>query len=159
MVNRRERSEKSVTGRAEGKLELKRAKVFLASKQENVRLKDAIVFIHVKGYSLARVTHLDVEHDLLDNIIPPKTGYFLTLRGVENGIKIELGKPKEVEYENKKLLVESIFVHHTYFKDFLKNGTRAWVGGKFGGIYIGFKKEQIIKLEAIAREKFHFKGL
>jgi hypothetical protein len=40
----------------------------------------------------------------------------------------------------------------------LKKGekTRTWVGGKEGGIYIGFKKEQIEKLEKIAREKFGF---
>jgi hypothetical protein len=34
--------------------------------------------------------------------------------------------------------------------------TRTWVGGKFGGIYIGFRKEQIEKLEAIARGKLNF---
>jgi len=144
-----------VTGRAEGKLELKRAKVFLASKREKVKLDDATVFIHVKGYSLARVTHLDIEHDILDNIIPPKRGYFLTLEGIRDGLKIELEKPKEVEYKNKKLLVNSITILHPYLKKILKS-TRTWVGGKFGGIYIGFRKEQIAKLEKIAKEKFQF---
>jgi hypothetical protein len=144
-----------VTGRAEGKLELKKAEVFLVSKRKKVRLSGATVFIHVKGFSLARVTHLDVEHDILDNIIPPKRGYFLTIRGIRDGIKIELEKPKEVEYKNKKLLVSSIMVLHPYLKKILKS-TRTWVGGKFGGIYIGFRKEQINRLEAIAREKFAF---
>jgi hypothetical protein len=144
-----------VTGRAEGKLELKKAEVFLVSKRKKVRLSGATVFIHVKGFSLARVTHLDVEHDILDNIIPPKRGYFLTIRGIRDGIKIELEKPKEIEYKNKKLLVSSIMVLHPYLKKILKS-TRTWVGGKFGGIYIGFRKEQINRLEAIAREKFAF---
>lgn len=144
-----------MTGRAEGKLELKKAEVFLVSKRKKVRLSGATVFIHVKGFSLARVTHLDVEHDILDNIIPPKRGYFLTIRGIRDGIKIELEKPKEIEYKNKKLLVSSIMVLHPYLKKILKS-TRTWVGGKFGGIYIGFRKEQINRLEAIAREKFAF---
>jgi len=144
-----------VTGRAEGKLELEKARVFLASNQNKVELEDATVFIHVKGYSLARVTHLDIEHEILDNIIPPKRGYFLRVEGIGDGIKIELEKPKEVEYKNKKLLVNSIAILHPYLKKILKS-TRTWVGGKFGGIYIGFRKEQIAKLEKIAKEKFQF---
>jgi len=34
--------------------------------------------------------------------------------------------------------------------------TRTWVGGKFGGIYIGFRKKEIEKLENLARERFNF---
>ena len=145
-----------MTGRAEGKLELEKARVFLASNQNKVELEDATVFIHVKGYSLARVTHLDIEHEILDNIIPPKRGYFLRVEGIGDGIKIELEKPKEVEYKNKKLLVNSIAILHPYLKKILLKSTRTWVGGKFGGIYIGFRKEQIAKLEKIAKEKFQF---
>lgn len=144
-----------MTGRAEGKLELEKARVFLVSNQNKIQLDNAIVFIHVKGYSLARVTHLDIEHDILDNIIPPKRGYFLTVEGIKDGIKIELEKPKEVEYKNKRLLVNSIMILHPYLKKIVKS-TRTWVGGKFGGIYIGFRKEQIAKLEKITKEKFHF---
>ena len=144
-----------MTGRAIGKLELKRARVYLVAKQKKVKLSNVLVFIHVKGYSLARVTHLDIEHEILDNIIPPKRGYFLTIKGVKDGIKIELEKPKEIEYKNKRLLVNSIMILHPYLKKILKS-TRTWVGGKFGGIYIGFRKKQIAKLEAIAKEKFHF---
>lgn len=142
-----------MTGRAEGKLELRGARVFLKGRKK-VKIS-ATVFIHVKGFSLARVTHLDIEHDMLDNIIPPKRGYFLTIRGIKDGIEIELDKPKDVEYKNKKLLVSSIAILHPYLKKILKS-TRTWVGGKFGGIYIGFGKEQIAKLEDIAKEKFHF---
>lgn len=34
--------------------------------------------------------------------------------------------------------------------------TRTWVGGKEGGIYIGFKKEEIKKLEKLSKEYFNF---
>jgi hypothetical protein len=37
--------------------------------------------------------------------------------------------------------------------------TRTWVGGKEEGIYIGFKKKEIEKLESIVREYFKFKIL
>lgn len=155
MDDRRRKDKESMTGRALGKLELKRSRVYLVTKQKKVKLSWAMVFIHVKGYSLARVTHLDVEHDILDNIIPPKRGYFLTIKGVKDGIKIELEKPKDVEYKNKKLFVNAIMILHPYLRKILKS-TRTWVGGKFGGIYIGFRKEQISRLEAVAREKFSF---
>ncbi|MDI6798951.1 MAG: hypothetical protein QMD12_03100 [Candidatus Aenigmarchaeota archaeon] len=143
-----------MTGRAEGKLELRRAKVFLATEKEKIQLKDAIVYIHLKGYSLARVSHLDVEHDVLDNIVPPKRGEFLSIHGIKDGIEIKI--KKEVEFRKKKISVTAIEVLHSYLTEVLKQGekTRTWVGGKFGGIYIGFRKKEIEKLEEIAREKF-----
>jgi len=37
--------------------------------------------------------------------------------------------------------------------------TRVWVGRKYDGIYIGFRKEEIEKLEKVALEKFGIKPL
>lgn len=37
-----------------------------------IELKDAKVYIHVKGKSRARITHIDVEHPDLNKIIKPK---------------------------------------------------------------------------------------
>ena len=37
-----------------------------------IPLKNAKVYIHVKGKSFARITHLDVEHPLINKIIKPK---------------------------------------------------------------------------------------
>jgi hypothetical protein len=130
-----------MTGPAEGKLLLKNARVYFDNKEI-----PAEVYIHVKGYSLARVTHLDIEHEILNEIIKPEKGYFLSIYGVEGGIK--------VKFENKKFLL----ILHPFLTEVLSSGekTRTWVGGKEGGIYIGFKKEQIVKLEKIARERFNF---
>lgn len=145
-----------MTGRAEGKLELKKAKVFLRD-GKRIELK-AVVYIHLKGFSLARVTHLDIEHEALDNIIPPKRGYFLSIHGIKDGIEIILEKEKEIEFKNKEIKVKAIEILHSYLAKLLEK-TRTWVGGKFGGIYIGFRKNEIIKLEKIASEKFKMKPI
>ena len=39
-------------------------------------LKDAKVYVHLKGTSGARITHLDVEHPDLNKIIKPKESTF-----------------------------------------------------------------------------------
>jgi len=148
----------NMTGPATGKLELKNAKVFFHTKNKKFLLKNANVYIHLKGYALARVTHLDIEHEILDSIIPPKSGKFLSIHGIENGLEIILEKAKGIEYEKKKIEVEKILVLHPYLGQVLKENekTRTWVGGKIGGIYIGFRKKEIEKLETIAKEKFNF---
>jgi len=117
-------------------------------------LKNAIVYIHLKGFALARVTHLDIEHDILDNIVPPKRGEFLSIHGIKSGIEIKV--EKHVEFRKKKISVNGIEILHPYLTKVLKQDekTRTWVGGKFGGIYIGFRKNEIEKLEKIAKEEF-----
>jgi hypothetical protein len=110
----------------------------------------------VKGYSLARVTHLDVEHELLDNLIPPKRGELHEIRGFEGGIEVRLQREKEVTYRGRKFRPKCIRVKCQLLNKILGDGqrTRTWVGGKFGGIYIGFRKPQIIRMERLAKEKF-----
>lgn len=144
-----------MTGPAEGKLGLK-AQVYLVSAGEKVKLKNTFVCIHLKGYALARVTHLDLEHDILDNLIPPKRGSLLDIEGFKGGIKIKLEHRKEVEYEGRKLEPQSIRVVSPRLNKVLSptQGTRTWVGGKFGGIYIGFRKPELEKLEKLAKEMF-----
>lgn len=148
-----------MTGRASGKLELEKANVFLLSEKERIELKKAVVYVHLKGYSLARVTHLDIEHHILDNIIPSKRGKFLSIHGIKNGIEIILDDEKEIGYKNEKINVRGIEVTHPLLVEILgEDGkTRTWVGGKFGGIYIGFKKNEIGKLERIAEREFGMK--
>ena len=147
-----------MTGRAEGKLELKNSKVYLVGEKERVKLK-AVVYIHLKGYALARVTHLDIEHEILDNIIPPKRGEFLSIHGIENGIRIKV--EKEITYKKKKVKIKAIEIIHPFLNKVLEEGkkTRTWVGGKLGGIYIGFRKEEVRKLEKLAFEKFKMKPI
>jgi hypothetical protein len=129
-----------MTGPGEGKLLLKNAKVFIDEKEIK-----ADVYIHVKGFSLARVTHLDIESEELNKILKPKEGGFFSIHGIDGGIEIRF------EMNRVKVL-------HEFLNEVLEKGekTRTWIGGKEGGIYVGFKKEQIVKLEKIAKEKFRF---
>jgi len=75
-----------MTGPAEGKIELKNAKIY----------------IHVKGKSLARITHIDVEHPKLNQIIKPKEATYCA--GKQGGFFIGLKKEmlKRVEKLIKK---------------------------------------------------------
>ncbi|MEM5811500.1 MAG: hypothetical protein QXG91_02035 [Candidatus Aenigmatarchaeota archaeon] len=76
-----------MTGPGEGKLLLNGAKVYLNNEEI-----PAEVYIHVKDYSLARVTHLDIEHEKSNSIIETEKGGFFTIYGIEKGIKIDFGK-------------------------------------------------------------------
>jgi len=147
-----------MTGPAEGKILLGKAEVQLLTNHGKIELNGAEVYIHIKGYSLARVTHLDVEHTILDKIIPPKRGKFLKIIGIENGFRIQLNKGIDLKIEDKNIVVYSIKVLHPYLKDVLAKNEEivTWVGGKFGGIYVGFRKKQIAKLEEIARKNYNF---
>jgi len=144
-----------MTGEAEGKLNLRGAKVFLTSRSIKIKL-DAKVYIHLKGYALAKVTHLDIEHEALNRLIPSKRGFFLSIHGTGKGIRIMLKEEKEIKIKGRNLRISYLEVLHPYLSKILKKGekTRTWVGGKFGGIYIGFRKEQIKRMEEIAKEKF-----
>ncbi len=63
-----------MSGPGEGKLELKGARVF----------------IHQKGKSNARITHIDVEHPEINNIIKPKEATYAA--GKEGGFFVGLKK-------------------------------------------------------------------
>lgn len=126
-----------MTGPGEGKIPLI-ANVFLSGRQI-----DAVVYIHLKGLSLARVTHLDIESPQLNLGIgkgagKDKKGDFLSIHGIEEGIQVP-----QID----------VIISCTQLNDALRPGykTRTWVGQKEDGIYIGFRKEHLLKLEKIAK--------
>lgn len=120
-----------MTGPGEGKIRLN-AQVYLNGES----LENVDVYIHVKGYSLARVTHLDIEHPRINDFVSPHLGAFLKVIGVKNGLMIR-GR-------SWNLIVKSPLLSDLLM---IGEGTYAWVGGKIGGLYIGFKKKYIEKLE------------
>ena len=126
-----------MTGFAKGKILLP-AKVFLDQKEVN-----ASVFIHVKGYALARVTHLDIEGRTLD-FKRKNRGIFCTLKGTKGGMEIEL----------ENFGIGKIIINCDLLNSLLKpkEKTRAFLGFKEGGIFIGFRKKYIERLERIAKE-------
>jgi hypothetical protein len=109
-------------------------------------LPNVSVYIHLKGYSRATVTHLDIEHPELNSIIAPKTKAFTWIVGIENGILIITEKDDRVK------------ILHPLLTKVLQRGekTRTLVGGKFGGIFICFRKGELSKLEEAADHMRNF---
>lgn len=136
-----------MTGPGEGKIKID-SNVSIQTLDKPILLSDAEVYIHVKGYLNAKVTHLDIEHEMLNVIVKPKAGEFLSIIGFNGGLRIKLSKP--IRHHGKVL--RSIEVKSPILNSILKSGetTRTWIGGKYGGIYIGFKREHIRKLEELA---------
>jgi hypothetical protein len=124
-----------MTGPTAGKLPIE-AQVYL----NDAELEDAQVFVHLKGFARATVTHLDIEHPSLVTVIPPKVRTFLWIVGVENGILIRTEKGDTVK------------VICPLLNQVLPQGekTKTCVGGKFKGWFIGFRKREMLKLEALA---------
>ena len=73
-----------MAGKAEGKYELKGAKVY----------------VHEKGKSLARITHIDIEHPDINKILKPKEATYAA--GKEGGCFI--GLKKEMLKRAEKLI-------------------------------------------------------
>ena len=73
-----------MVGKAEGKFELKGAKVY----------------VHEKGKSLARITHIDIEHPDINKILKPKEATYAA--GKEGGCFI--GLKKEMLKRAEKLI-------------------------------------------------------
>ncbi|RJX15561.1 hypothetical protein CW703_05375 [Candidatus Bathyarchaeota archaeon] len=146
-----------MTGPAEGKLPLD-CEVYFSYDDKKIRIKEVSVYIHLKGYALARVTHLDIEHPSLNKLIQPKHGKFLTVKGFEGGIEIvfEEKTRKKIVFDEENLKPRSVKIFSPLLNMVLQPNvkTRTWIGGKFGGIYIGFRKPEVRKLEKIAETYF-----
>ena len=128
-----------MTGDALGKIKIPDAKVFVTKQNNTYELRDPNVYIHLKGYSYARVTHLDIEHRDLNNLIQGKGGYY-RIEGIPYGIVIHIEQGRKIVVRHK-LLNEILTENESLY---------TWIGSKVDGIYIGFKKKYIPKLEKLA---------
>jgi len=144
-----------MTGPAAGKFPLK-AEVFLLSGDKKKKVEDAVVYIHLRGYARARVTHLDIEHRALGKLIHRGMGNFLDIEGIKGGIIIQPKVERQIELHGKEIAVQGLAVLSPLLNEVLKEGetTRTWVGRKFDGIYIGFRRNEIAKLEGLAAREF-----
>jgi len=101
-------------------------------------------YIHVKGYARANVTHLDLEGFEIEGL---EDGSPSVIIGGDDGFTIILMKEAKLAgIKTKKMKILGLKL--------LEKGKRsgAWVGVKEGGLYIGFKKEVLKRLEEIARK-------
>jgi len=127
-----------MTGPGEGKIEIG-IKLFIDGR--NI---PCTAYIHVRGYSRATVTHLDLEGFTAksnESRVPA-----VVVGGI-NEVTVILMRDIEIDgISGRKLKIKGISL--------LSKGKKsgAYVGIKEGGIYIGFRKEIIEKLEEIARK-------
>ncbi|RLE74097.1 MAG: hypothetical protein DRJ44_08015 [Thermoprotei archaeon] len=139
-----------LTGPGEGKIPLN-AKIKLCSRNKCVSI-ECDVYLHVKGYSLARVTHVDIEEKILNEIVKPKKSQYCFYKVNDDSVCIYLRNP--IYSKSLNILVRRIIIESKELAEALGESTRSWVfvGGKYGGIFLGFKKEQMEKLEQLARK-------
>ncbi|HDS45314.1 MAG TPA: hypothetical protein ENN68_04350 [Methanomicrobia archaeon] len=102
-------------------------------------LTGARVYLHLKGYARATVTHLDLEHPGLAGLIPPKARTFCWIIGIADGILIRTEGNDTVKVLSPQLT--------TVLPQGLK--TKTCVGGKATGLFIGFRRRELRKLEAL----------
>lgn len=128
---------------------------------EGTTIDDASVYIHLKGYARARVTHLDVEKVGLGKVIYRGRGNFLEVKGIEGGLEIVLRDPREIQIGEVPVFVSSLRALCPLLNRVMGPGevTRAWVGRKYDGIFVGFRKEYLRKLEEVALRTFGIKPL
>ncbi len=136
-----------MTGPGPGKIPVK-ADVLLITRQGIVKLDPCDVYVHVKGYSRARVTHVDIESPIL-SIHVEKGGVYARVYRLEEGFRLVLTKPIKLR---EGLTVREIVVKWNG-PSLLEPGetTVAFIGFKEGGIYVGFKKNVMVRLEEFAR--------
>jgi len=140
-----------------GKFRLDASTTLMPSK----RKIDAKVYIHLKGYARARVSHIDVEKMGLGKVIRRGRGNFLEIRGIKNGLEVVLKEECQIILDGENVAVSSVVTTCPLLNEIIENetSTRAWVGRKYDGIYIGFKKAELEKLEKLALEKFGIRPL
>jgi hypothetical protein len=122
---------------------------------------DAEVYIHLKGYARARVSHVDIEKIGLGKVIRRGRGNFLEVRGVENGLEVILREKRQIILDGEEIVVSSIVITCPLLNEIIEKekSTRAWIGRKYDGIYIGFRRAELERLEKLALEKFGIKPL
>jgi len=122
---------------------------------------DASVYLHLKGYARARVSHLDVEKIGLGRIIHRGRGNFLEVKGIKQGLEVFAKESRTIEIDGEQTPVSSIVIIYGPLNEILNEdkSTRVWVGRKYDGFYISFKREEMLRLEKVALERFGVRPL
>ena len=130
-----------MTGPAYGKIPVK-AEVILSDGEET-KLHDCNIYIHLKGYSLAKVTHIDMESQAFS-------------RGRDCGVLVIGGTNSTIIIPKYRIKVKNKAFRSIIIKGFtfLNKGERigGYLGYKAEGVFIGLRREGIKKLEAFAKE-------
>lgn len=138
-----------MTGPAEGKIKLRG--IVKLSDGESISILDGTdIYLHVRGYSLARVTHVDLENPILNELLPPKKSMYLPFIIRDAALEITFKTPRFIKSFNFK--VRKLLVYSPILCSALGEGSSSYVylGGKYEGIFLGFKKPFIERLEKLA---------
>ncbi len=134
-----------MTGPGPGKVPLD-AKVELVMGSRVIPI-DAEVYLHVRGWSRAFVTHLDIEAFELNELIArPRQGFYAKAMYRSIGLVVlaeKAIKPCILRIREGTLLPK-VFS--------LGEETWCFVGGKVGGVFLGFRKVYIERMERLAKE-------
>lgn len=132
-----------LTGPGPGKIELDCKKVIIRVGDKIIEIKP-VLYLHVRGWSLAKVTHLDIEYPGIEKILNLK---YREIIGAKIG-KIS-NVCTQVKSGTRNILIR------IFSNDLLKlipdkyyNG--CVIGSKIDGIFIGIKKELIKIFEEYA---------
>ncbi|HDH07298.1 MAG TPA: hypothetical protein ENF87_02895 [Thermoproteales archaeon] len=142
-----------MTGPAPGKIPLI-SQVYLGCGLKKIKVEGVDVYLHVKGWSLARVTHLDIEHPVFNQIVKPKRALYLEYKSMPPDLVVFLDRGYTVKYGSK--IFEACFIELTcneLAKILGKRRGKVYVGGKVGGVFLGFHKEEVTLLEKLAIAK------
>jgi len=136
-----------LTGPAPGKIRLRGIVRLLGDGKHNV---DCEIYLHVKGYSLARVTHVDLENPIFNEFLKPKSSLYAPFKIKESKLIIFL--KKSVYMRSLGFNVNRLIVYSPELTSALGEGSYSYVyiGGKVGGIFLGFKKDFVRRLEKLA---------
>ncbi len=101
---------------------------------------DAEVYLHLRGWSRARVTHVDVEAPGLEDRLlgGAGRGTGAWIRCLPDGVSVEpRGHPWRLELRGDELLATLRY----------EGGCRGYIGGKHGGVFIGMESRCLRILE------------
>jgi len=129
-----------MTGPGPGKIEIPCEKLVIRRDNGACITVKPTVYIHIKGYSLARVTHIDIEHPGLEKLVN------LNIREIVPVLIERVGTYLIVKSYRKRVTL-IIYSEHMaqLFPDRYRGG--GVMGGKADGIFIGVRKEIIERLE------------
>ncbi len=134
-----------MTGPGPGKIPID-GKIFLASRSRKISLNCAI-YIHLKGYSNARITHIDIECPEINKFFKPSDKLYGLLNSTNKNIEIVLFHPiiiREPAFVLRKIVIISNDLQSSLGE---RRKEIVYIGGKNGGIFLGFKKNIICILE------------
>ncbi len=135
-----------MTGPAPGKISIKCNKVVIRLRAQISTIRPNL-YIHVKGYSLARVTHIDVEYPGLEKIFG--IGYREVIPAI---LSTQTRDCVLIIVPSREL---HMLIYSEELREILPKNYRGGcvVGGKVDGIFIGVKREVIKYLEEFASSR------